>query len=80
MKVKELMDVFGKYDLDFDVICYFEDEQVFLFRYFFRLLDFDSVDIVEGERQCDDNGVFSLKIGKLNVVMKYVIFNVIIDC
>lgn len=80
MKVKELMDALGKYDPDPDVICYSEDEQVLPPRHLFRLLDLDSVDIVEGERQRDDNGAPSLKIGKSNAAMKHVILNVTTDC
>ena len=79
MKVKEMMGALAKYDPDLEVICYSEGEQILPPRHLFRLLDLDGVDIVEGERQRDDNGVPGLKIGKSNAAMKHVVLNVTTD-
>jgi len=79
MKVKELIDALGKYDPDLEVLCYSEDEQLVLPKHLFRLLEIEGVDVVNGEKQRDDKGIPTLKIGKSDAAARHVVLNVIAD-
>lgn len=79
MKVKELIDALRKHDPNLEVLCFSEDEQLVLPKHLFRILDIEGVDVIDGEKQRDENGVPTLKIGKSDSAAKHVVLSVIAD-
>jgi hypothetical protein len=64
MKVRDLVEKLRDLEQDLEVCCYTEDENMLGEGQLFRLLDTESVSVIEGEWCRDSSGVPGLRLGK----------------
>ncbi len=79
MKVKDLMEQLKGFDQELEVLCSSEDDDLVASQHIFRLLNIQSVGIVEGEKTRGDDQIPSLKIGKTEFSQKHVVIEVTSD-
>lgn len=79
MKVKELIAELSKQDPELEILCYTEDEKILPADHLFRLIDIESISVLEGEKRRGDDGVPTLKIGTEGYTQKHVIINLLTE-
>ncbi len=78
MKVGELIAQLNKFDPNFDILCYTEDEKLVSGRNGFRLLEIMTSEIVEGEKIRINQEPY-LKLGKTSSSERHVVLVVTSD-
>ena len=71
MKVKELITKLENLDLEMDILCYSEDENLAPEGYLIRIMEINEVSNIEGETSRDENGIVSIKFGSSELARKY---------
>ena len=78
VKVKDLISKLSKFNQEYDIICYCEDEDILDKKQGFRLFEIESVDVQDAEKVRLNNTPY-LKFGKTPSSKPHILISIIAD-